>query len=103
MPFKQNHKLSTGRPKGAGNLASKDLKSKISLVVENNMEKLQSDLDDMKPVERANILLGLLKFVMPTMKAIDMTVESKMLRQPIIIELGGADPTEDELRGIQKN
>ena len=72
MPFKPGHNLSKGRPKGASNKSTETIKRSISILLENNIAAVQSDLDEMQPRDRVNALLQFMKFVVPTQKAIEL-------------------------------
>ena len=72
MPFKPGHNLSKGRPKGASNKSTETIKRSISMLLENNINTVQSDLDKMQPRDRVNALLQFMKFVIPTQKAIEL-------------------------------
>jgi hypothetical protein len=72
MPFKPGHNLSKGRPKGASNKSTETIKRSISMLLENNIDTVQSDLDEMQPRDRVNALLQFMKFVIPTQKAIEL-------------------------------
>ena len=41
------------------------------MLLENNINTVQSDLDEMQPRDRVNALLQFMKFVIPTQKAIE--------------------------------
>ena len=72
MSFKPGHNLSKGRPKGAFNKSTETIKRSISMLLENNIDTVQSDLDEMQPRDRVNALLQFMKFVIPTQKAIEL-------------------------------
>ena len=46
--------------------------SEVSMLLENNIDTVQSDLDEMQPRDRVNALLQFMKFVVPTQKAIEL-------------------------------
>tara|TARA_B110000444_G_scaffold222854_1_gene225064 strand:- start:159 stop:446 length:288 start_codon:yes stop_codon:yes gene_type:complete len=46
--------------------------SEVSMLLENNIDTVQSDLDEMQPRDRVNALLQFMKFVIPTQKAIEL-------------------------------
>ena len=71
MPFKPGHNLSKGRPKGASNKSTETIKRSISMLLENNINTVQTDLDEMQPRDRVNALLQFMKFVIPTQKAVE--------------------------------
>jgi hypothetical protein len=57
-----------GRPQGVPNKATTNLKEQINFLIENNFEKLQSDLDTLEPKDRINTILKLIEFVLPKQK-----------------------------------
>jgi len=74
-----------GRTKGTPNKENKSIRDAFQLLVENNIEKLQSDFDALKEVERIKYTIELAKFCLPTLKAIEMQGEIKTtIRQPIV-------------------
>ena len=72
MPFKEGNNMGRGRPKGASNKSTETIKRSISMLLENNIDTVQSDLDEMQPSDRVNALLQFMKFVIPTQKAIEL-------------------------------
>ena len=46
--------------------------SEVSMLLENNIDTVQSDLDEMQPGDRVNALLQFMKFIIPTQKAIEL-------------------------------
>jgi hypothetical protein len=72
MPFKEGNNMGRGRPKGASNKSTETIKRSISMLLENNIDTVQSDLDEMQPRDRVNALLQFMKFVVPTQKAIEL-------------------------------
>ena len=71
MPFKEGNNMGRGRPKGASNKSTETIKRSISMLLENNINTVQSELDEMQPRDRVNALLQFTKFVIPTQKAIE--------------------------------
>jgi hypothetical protein len=60
-----------GRKVGTTNKDKTNVRAKFQLLVENNIDTLQSDLDSLKPFDRVKAIIDLSKFVLPTLKAID--------------------------------
>lgn len=84
-----------GRPKGSNNKTTTELREKFSLLIENNFDKLQIDIDLLEPKDRIKTLLELAKFVIPTLKATELTVGNEAEFNPIVINLGtGINPNE---------
>lgn len=59
-----------GRPKGARNGATKDLISRVSDIIDNNVDRLQSDLESLDPAERIRAITGLIGYVIPKKQAV---------------------------------
>lgn len=87
-----------GRSMGTPNRTTKEIREKFSLLLENNFDKIQSDIDALEPKERIKTLLDLAKFVVPTLKAVEVkNDENNPEFLPIIINLGdGIPPTEND-------
>lgn len=85
-----------GRPKGSTNVATAEIREKFNLLVENNIDKLQSDIASLEPFQRIKVILELSKFILPTLKSIDTTPTSEEDNdsfRPIYINLGsGINP-----------
>ena len=71
MSFEKGNKLG-GRTRGSSNKSTEVIKRSVSMILENNIDALQSDLDEMQPRDRVNALLQFMKFVIPTQKAIEL-------------------------------
>jgi hypothetical protein len=68
MPFnsdtaKQAGKISSRKEKP--NKTTKELKTLLQRVVEEQLENIESDLQDLEPKDRLNILLRLVEYVLP--------------------------------------
>ena len=61
--------------KGVPNKATSSLRDRVKLIIDNNIERLQSDLDKAEPKERLNFLIQLLNFALPKLKAMEITDE----------------------------
>lgn len=55
--------------KGISNKKTAKIRDKIVLILENNISDLESDLNSLRPKERLEILLKLMTFVLPKVKA----------------------------------
>ena len=71
--FTKGNKIGRGRPKGSVNKVTKKTKDMMKLVLDNNMKKLQADLNKMDPKDRWNILMKLSDKIVPSLKAVDQT------------------------------
>jgi hypothetical protein len=72
------------------NKATSQIKEAFSLLVENNLERLQSDLNELDPKDRLNIILQFSRYVLPTLKAVEVTeTDVNRYNQPLRIVLNG--------------
>jgi hypothetical protein len=82
-----------GRRKGSVNKATKEIRESFQKLVENNLEQLQTDLQEMSGKDRVKTILELARFVIPTLKAVESSSTTEANIKPIIINLGeGIDP-----------
>jgi hypothetical protein len=82
-----------GRSKGTPNKNTVELREKFTLLLENNFDKLQTDIDLLEPKDRVKTLLDVAKFVVPTLKAIEVkNDENNNNFLPVIINLGTGTP-----------
>lgn len=65
MPFEKGREKSGGRKAGTPNKATTDLKSKISALVDEQFETIQTDLESLDPKERVTAYLKFLEYVLP--------------------------------------
>jgi hypothetical protein len=56
-----------GRPKGAKNRTTEEIRQHIQLVLDGQYEKLESDLDSMSPFQRTMMVEKLTKFFLPAL------------------------------------
>lgn len=72
-----NKRIKTGgRTTGTPNKVTKEIRDKFQLLVEDNIDKLQKDMDNLEPKDRIKVLIELSKFVLPTLKATDVNFDS---------------------------
>lgn len=76
-----------GRPVGSGNVYNKVIKKMIADIVEHNLETLQAELDQMKPSEKARIIISLLEHVSPKLRSIETNDVTDTTFKPISIKL----------------
>jgi uncharacterized protein with WD repeat len=99
MPFEDKNRISKGRPKGAINKTTSELREIFSLLLENNFDKLQTDIDLLEPKDRIKVILELAKFVVPTLKMTELSKGNENGFNPVVINLGkGINP--EEIRKI---
>ena len=76
-----------GRKAGTPNKITKDLREKFKLIVEDNLDKLQNDIEQLEPKDRIKVIIDLSKFVLPTLRATDIKTNTDNFT-PTIINLG---------------
>lgn len=88
-----------GRTKGTLNKTTSELRERFTLLIDNNFDKLQIDIDLLEPKDRIKVILELAKFVVPTLKATELTTGNENGFNPVVLNLGnGINP--DEVRKI---
>ncbi|MDF1517881.1 MAG: hypothetical protein RQ864_05585 [Lutibacter sp.] len=77
-----------GRTKGAVNKTTAEIRERFNLLLDNNFNKLQSDIDQLEPKERVKTILELAKFVLPTLKAMELTAtnDSQQITQIMLVD-----------------
>ena len=89
MPFKKNDPRINrgGRPVGSQNNATTEIRQKYLELIENNFEQLEKDLKTLRASERVKAIIELSKFILPTLKATEMSLSNETKFQAIEIEL----------------
>jgi len=74
-----------GRPKGAKNKSTEQIRKSFSKLLSNNLEQLETDLQSLEPKERIKYLLDIAKFVVPTLKSTEIEqVGENSANNPVI-------------------
>jgi len=76
MAFQKGHTLAKGRPKGAINRTTEQMRLTINRAVNNTLNTIQSDLEELKktdPVKALELSMKLMEYAMPKMRSIDIT------------------------------
>ena len=77
MKFDNNNNFGVkSSRKGVPNKATSELRNRVRMIIDDNVERLQSDLDNVEPKERLNFLIQLLNFALPKLKAMEITDET---------------------------
>ena len=63
------------------------IRNSFQLLIENNLEQLETDLKELKPFERIKVILELSKFVLPTLKATELSTATENGFNPIVINI----------------
>uniref|UniRef100_UPI004047EE78 hypothetical protein n=1 Tax=Mariniflexile sp. TaxID=1979402 RepID=UPI004047EE78 len=81
-----------GRKKGTANKDTLQIREKFQSLVEDNLEVLQADLNKLKPFERVKLIIELGKFVLPTLKAIEVQTDIKQSKRPQFVFVRKIEP-----------
>jgi hypothetical protein len=81
--FKKNNSLG-GRTHGAVGKSNTATKEAFGLLLENNLSKLQSDIDALDPKDRLKILLELASYMIPKLRSVESAIEVKQAVYPTI-------------------
>ena len=63
-----------GRQKGSSNQITNKTKQVITELIEGNLNRLKQDLDELQPKERLQVITGLLRYILPTLRAQEVSV-----------------------------
>ena len=88
MPFTKGDKNINrkGRTNGSKGVTT-EIRNKYLQLIENNFEQLEQDLQTLKASERVKAIIELSKFILPTLKATEMSLSNETNFQAIEIEL----------------
>lgn len=75
-----------GRTKGTENKNTTEIREHYQNLVSNNLEQLDNDLKSLEPLQRLKMIIELSKFVIPTLKATELTDVTNDKFTPIIFE-----------------
>lgn len=85
-----------GRTKGAVNKTTTEIREHFQNLVADNLEQLNDDLKSLEPLQRLKMVIEISKFVVPTLKATELTTETDNRFNPITITI----VKDDEVRRI---
>lgn len=90
-----------GRSKGTVNKTTAEIREHYQKLVSDNLEQLDSDLKSLEPLQRLKMIIELSKFIVPILKATELTTGNENGFSPIVISLGtGMRP--EEIREISE-
>jgi GTPase SAR1 family protein len=75
-----------GRTPGSVNRTTKEVRELFKELLESNFETIEQDLQQLEPKDRINIILQLAKFVIPTLRAVEVKEDLNDNFTPIIFE-----------------
>lgn len=79
--------LKKGRKKGSLNLVTQTTKQVIADILENNLHTIQEDLEQLRPLDRIKVLLELMQYSTPKLKAVEVTEPINRNFTPVIIKM----------------
>lgn len=82
-----------GRTKGTPNHTTAEIREHFQNLVSDNLEQLDNDLKTLEPLQRLKVIIELSKFVVPTLKATELTTGGDNLFKPIEVVI--INPTDD--------
>ncbi len=59
-----------GKSKGSINKTTKEIRETIALIVSNNLDTFQNDFDELSPRDRIKVLVDLIQYITPKLKAV---------------------------------
>lgn len=75
-----------GRVAGTPNRTTAEIREQFQKLVDNNLEQLTADLKELEPKDRVKIMIDLAKFILPTLKAVELNAgEFESGINPILI------------------
>jgi hypothetical protein len=90
MPFQPGHKLAKGRPVGALNRSTEQMKLTLARAVNNTLNTLSEDLERIReenPDRAVELSLKLMEFVVPKLSRTEMKAEIDQRIQQISINV----------------
>jgi hypothetical protein len=76
-----------GRTAGAVNKTTTEIREHFQSLVSNNLEQLNEDLKSLEPLQRLKTIIEIAKFVVPTLKATELTTDIENKFNPITITI----------------
>lgn len=83
-----------GRQKGTPNKTTADIRAKYQLLIEDSLEGLKQDLAALEPKDRIKAIIEFSRFVIPVMKATELTTN---LQPDVIVRIMKTDGTSEDV------
>ena len=90
MAFQKGNKLAKGRPPGALNRSTEEMKLTIARAVNNTLNTITKDLEDIKkrdPEKAVDLALKLMEYALPKLSRTEMKAEIEQKIQQITINI----------------
>ena len=84
-----------GRTAGTLNKTTAEIREHYQNLVSNNLERLDNDLKSLEPLQRLKMIIELSKFVVPTLKATELTTDIESRFNPITVTIVQANETDN--------
>jgi hypothetical protein len=94
--MENNMKPYRGRPNGSPNKITNEIRIQYSNLIAANIDRMQTDLDSLKPRERLEMIIALSRFVVPTMRAVELKSPDAKPFPAFAIRIDGQIDTMDE-------
>lgn len=97
-----------GRPKGARNKVTNDLKGWINKIIERNTDTFESDLRALEPKDRLQLLEKMFQYIIPRMQSVSVEAQIKAEYEELRILLDNApevliDELTERIKAIQSH
>ena len=97
MAFQKGHKLAKGRPAGALNRSTEEMKLTIARAVNNTLNTITKDLEEIKkrdPEKAIDLALKLMEYTLPKLSRTEMKAEIEQRIQQISVNINrtGSEP-----------
>lgn len=79
--FEKGNKFGKGRPKGALNRSTEQMKLAVARAVNNQLNSINEDLEKIRkenPVKAMEIAMKLMEYTIPKMKSVDLKVDGEL-------------------------
>lgn len=90
--FVNGNNAGPGRPPGSKNKAPKEIRETFLEFLGENLKGMQASFEKLEPREQFDVLLKMAKYVLPTLKAIE--IEAPEPRPINVIDIWGPDEEE---------
>lgn len=94
MGFQKGHKLAKGRPVGALNRSTEEMKLTIARAVNNTLNTISKDLEEIKkrdPEKAIDLALKLMEYSLPKLSRTEMKAEIDQKIQQISVNINRKD------------
>ena len=87
MPFQKGKPKTGGRQPGTPNAVNRNLRQRVTELLDRNFDAVLNDLENLEPKDRVNAWLRLLEFAMPKMQRTENVIDLSNLSDAEVEEL----------------